>query len=205
MADASAKYAAARAKITDLEAQLAVEQRHLGYWREDHAELQATNAALREKMAGLEQEVAHLAAARQANQRLFDAVEMQRAKIKQLNANREGSSKARSDVAPPLAHRGALVMGNGEGGTQDGNSGAFEATVARAYADALRNSLRNMAVATELHGLPPDSDALIYAIKCAIDKANANSIEAGVVFLTEQEKTKVEDEARARAPEGIAD
>jgi hypothetical protein len=204
MPDASAKFAAARAKITDLEAQLAVEQRHLGYWRADYAELQAVNADLREKMAGLEQEVAHLAAAREANQRLYDAVETQRVEIKQLTADRERSAQPPADIAPPPAQQ-VVLAGGGEGRLQDRRSGALEAAVARAYADALRKSLRNMAVATELHGLPPDGEALLYAIDRAIDKANAHSIEAGVEFLTAQEKAKMEDEAPARVAEDMAE
>jgi hypothetical protein len=203
MPDASAKFAAARAKITDLEAQLALEQRHLGYWRADYEELQAVNTTLREKMADLEQEVAHLAAARQANRRLFDAVETQRAEIRQLTEDRERSAKAQAEITAPPAQQAALAAGGGEEGPQDGRSGALEAAVARAYADALRKSLRNMAVATELHGLPPDGEALLYAINHAIDKANAHSIEAGVVFLSAQEKAKMEDEAPAHAAEDM--
>ena len=60
---------------------------------------------------------------------------------------------------------------------------AFEAVVARAYADALSTSLRNMAAATELHGLPPDAEALLSAIRSAFGKANALSTKAGIEYL----------------------
>ena len=73
---------------------------------------------------------------------------------------------------------------------------AFEAAVARAYADSLSTSLRNMAAATELHGLPPDAEALLSAIRSAFGKANAVSTKAGVEFLA-----KRENEARAAEEE----
>lgn len=68
-----------------------------------------------------------------------------------------------------------------------------------AYAEALRSSLHNMAAATKLHGLPPDAEALLSAISHTFEKANAAAVQAGVSFLTEKEKIKSGDEARARA------
>ena len=78
---------------------------------------------------------------------------------------------------------------------------AFEAAVAKAYAEALRTSLRNMAAATELHGLPPDAEALLSAIKSAFAKADDVSTKAGVAFLKARQKAEAEEAARARAAE----
>ena len=75
----------------------------------------------------------------------------------------------------------------------------LEAAAARAYAEALRGSLHNMAVATKLHGLPPDAEALLSAISQTFEKAYVASVQAGVVLLTEKEKVKLGDEARASA------
>ncbi len=81
-------------------------------------------------------------------------------------------------------------------GKTDASDPAFEAVVARAYADSLSTSLRNMAAATELHGLPPDADALLSAIRSAFGKANAVSTKAGIEFLAAREH-----EARAAEEE----
>ena len=75
----------------------------------------------------------------------------------------------------------------------------LDATTARAYAEALRSSLHNMAVATKLHGLPPDADALLSAINHTFERANAAAVQAGVALLTEKENAKLEDEVHVDA------
>jgi len=76
---------------------------------------------------------------------------------------------------------------------------ALEAAVARAYVDALRTSLLDLAEATKLHGLPPDAEALVSEIQSVIDKANAASINAGVAYLTARENVNAEEEPLPRA------
>jgi hypothetical protein len=71
---------------------------------------------------------------------------------------------------------------------------ALEAAVARAYVDALRSSLLDLAEATKLHGLPRDADALVSEIHGAIDKANTASINAGVAYLTARENVSADEE-----------
>jgi hypothetical protein len=71
---------------------------------------------------------------------------------------------------------------------------ALEAAVARAYVDALRSSLLDLAEATKLHGLPRDADALVSEIHGVIDKANAASINAGVAYLTARENMSADEE-----------
>lgn len=56
-----------------------------------------------------------------------------------------------------------------------------------------------MAATTQRCGLPPDADALLSAIKSALDRASTVSVKAGVAFLTALEEGGTEKDARARA------